>query len=133
MHTLLRRQLKKHFGSDTPPSDFVAFVKGVEDAYRQADADRLLLEHSLEISSRELTQANADLRAIFQAQPDLFLRLEADGRILDSRGGHARDFGFAPERCVGQVIVELPLESMARAFATGLAELARTGHAVTCE
>lgn len=130
MHSLLRRQLKKHFGSETPPPELAAFLQAVEEAYGQADADRLLLERSLELSSRELMQANADLRAIFQAHPDLFIRLDAEGRILDTRGGARRDFGFALERAEGTLVTELPNAAIARAFATGLAELARTGQPV---
>ena len=113
MHSLLRRQLKKHFNSETPPPELAAFLNAVEEAYGQADADRRLLERSLELSSRELMQANADLRAIFQAHPDLFIRLDAEGRILDTRGGARRDFGFALEGAEGTRVTELPNAAIA--------------------
>ncbi len=63
MHKLLARQLKKHFGSvDEVPSELAGFVEAVDQAYEQADADRRLLERSLDLTSDELLEANAELR-----------------------------------------------------------------------
>ena len=54
-HKLLARQLRRHFGSlDAVPEALAPFVTAVELAYRQADADRALLERSLDTVSREL-------------------------------------------------------------------------------
>ncbi len=64
MHNLLQRQLKRYLGEaagDLPPS-WRAFVAAVDEAYKQADADRLMIEHSLEKMSQELTERNRDLR-----------------------------------------------------------------------
>ena len=54
-HKLLARQLRRHFGSlDAVPEALAPFMTAVEMAYRQADADRALLERSLDTVSREL-------------------------------------------------------------------------------
>ena len=57
MHRLLIRQLQRHFGADfQPTAEWMAMLKAVNQAYEQADTDRLMLERSLELSSRELIE-----------------------------------------------------------------------------
>ncbi|MGB7580829.1 MAG: PAS domain S-box protein [Sedimentisphaerales bacterium] len=86
MHSLLRRQIKKIFGSaDNIPKDFQEIIGVVNEAYFNFDADRLLLERSIEISSHELVEANSQMRSILQAIPDMFLRIDADGKILECK------------------------------------------------
>jgi PAS domain S-box-containing protein len=86
MHSLLRRQLKKIFGSaEKIPKDFQEIIGVINEAYFNFDADRLLLERSIEISSHELVEANSQMRSIFQAIPDMFLRIDADGKILECK------------------------------------------------
>lgn len=68
-HRLLQRQVRKWLaGRDI--ADLATFLAAVDAAYHQADADRALVERSLELSSAELTEANqlllgreAELRA----------------------------------------------------------------------
>ncbi|MGA2069982.1 MAG: PAS domain-containing protein [Sedimentisphaerales bacterium] len=86
MHSLLRRQIKKIFGSaDNIPKDFQEILGVVNEAYFNFDEDRLMLERSIEISSQELVEANSQMRSIFQALPDMFLRIDADGKILECK------------------------------------------------
>ena len=86
MHSLLRRQLKKIFGSaDNIPKDFQEIIGVINEAYFNFDADRLMLERSIEISSNELVEANSQMRSIFQALPDMFLRIDADGKVLECK------------------------------------------------
>jgi PAS domain S-box-containing protein len=55
MHKLLARQLRRFFGSpETLPAGLLPFVAAVEEAYRQSDSDRAMLEHSMEVVSSEL-------------------------------------------------------------------------------
>ncbi len=63
MHKLLARQLKRLFGDpQRVPEELAELVEAIDSAYRQADADRELLERSLDLTSEELLQANAELR-----------------------------------------------------------------------
>jgi signal transduction histidine kinase len=63
MHKLLERQLRRQFGSlDAVPPDLLPFLESVSASYREADADRLLVERSLELTSQELMQRNTELR-----------------------------------------------------------------------
>jgi light-regulated signal transduction histidine kinase (bacteriophytochrome) len=63
MHKLLARQLKRHLGEDgRMPPEWQALLQAVNEAYEQADADRLLLERSMEMTSQELLQRHDALR-----------------------------------------------------------------------
>lgn len=63
MHRLLERQIKRFLG-DKPalPPGWELFLAAVDDAYASADADRVMIERSLELMSRELTGRNTELR-----------------------------------------------------------------------
>ncbi len=104
-HSLLERQLKRHFpdGGAAVPAKF---LDAIDAAYREFDEDRVLLERSMEISSAELLQANAELRAIIHAFPDMVLRVGRDGRIITARG---RQVGPAwnPVQVMGRRLQEL--------------------------
>ncbi|MEN9507889.1 MAG: hypothetical protein RLZZ621_452 [Gemmatimonadota bacterium] len=54
-HKLLARQVRRHFGSfEALPPTLLPFLQVVDQAYRQADEDRAMMEHSLETVSGEL-------------------------------------------------------------------------------
>jgi signal transduction histidine kinase/CheY-like chemotaxis protein/PAS domain-containing protein len=58
MHRLLRRQLKKYLAvDDAVPAELQLFVAAVDTAYADFDSDRAMLERSLELSSKELSDA----------------------------------------------------------------------------
>jgi PAS domain S-box-containing protein len=58
-HSLLKRQLKKAYGSpEKVPEELKDFLALVNQAYIQSDQERLLIERSFEISSRELKERN---------------------------------------------------------------------------
>src|SRR5437899_12982701 len=67
MHSLLKRQIKRHLGSpDSLPQVWQPFIAAVNDAYVQSDTDRAMLERSLDLSSQELLAANSKLRAVYE-------------------------------------------------------------------
>jgi signal transduction histidine kinase/CheY-like chemotaxis protein len=64
MHKLLARQLRRHLDPELAASPALApLLAAVEEAYRGADADRLLVERSMETVSRELTARMEHVRA----------------------------------------------------------------------
>jgi diguanylate cyclase (GGDEF)-like protein/PAS domain S-box-containing protein len=102
-HSLLERQLSRIFGgADGLPAGLGRLLDAVNAAYRESDADRAMLERSLELSSHELLQANSEMRAVVRALPDLFLRLDARGLILDCRGGNCEDLELQPQSLIGR-------------------------------
>jgi len=63
MHSLLERQIKRCLGENavmTP--ELKEFLSRVDEAYTSADADRLIIERTLDLMSKELTERNDDLR-----------------------------------------------------------------------
>ena len=62
LHSLLKRQLRR-FSKETgsSPQEQSDFLKAINEAYLQFDADRRMLEHSLELTSQELLERNAEL------------------------------------------------------------------------
>src|SRR4051812_39049199 len=55
----------------------------------ETEAERLRLRSALSQRSQELLQTRAELHALTDAFPDLLLRLDADGTILECRAGQA--------------------------------------------
>jgi PAS domain S-box-containing protein len=121
MHSLLKRQLKRHFGDDaeTPPQ-WRAFIDSVDAAYRGFDEDRRMLEHSLDLSSQELMDANAEMRAVFQAIPDVVLRLNHAGTILDIKAGAPADLMLERQDLIGKRIQATPLKAVGLQFSAAL-------------
>ena len=58
-------------------------------------------------SDEQAFQIATELRALFQAFPDFFLRLDRDGKIQDAKGGETSDPFLAPEKFVGRSLKEL--------------------------
>jgi diguanylate cyclase (GGDEF)-like protein/PAS domain S-box-containing protein len=89
LHALLRRQLRRRsIDAGSLPADWVALVKEVDEAYKAFDADRRMLERSLDLSSRELLAANRDmraaselLRATLESTADGILAVDSNGKV----------------------------------------------------
>ncbi len=67
LHRLLQRQLKRYVGTADPiPEAWQELINAVNEAYCQADEDLGRVERTLELSSQELLQANAQMQALLQ-------------------------------------------------------------------
>ncbi|MEY3441863.1 MAG: hypothetical protein RLZZ519_144 [Bacteroidota bacterium] len=63
-HKLLERQVRKYLPAyNGDVADLAPFLQAISESYDHLDRDRELLERSMEISNRELTEANARMRA----------------------------------------------------------------------
>ena len=62
MHKTLARQVKRYLGEKPVPAEFKELLEAINKTYLGFDRDRKLNERSLEISSRELTQKNEELK-----------------------------------------------------------------------
>ncbi len=89
MHRLLKRQIRKWLGEeDAIPPDLMPFLRAVNDAYAQYDADRKLLQRSMDISSEELLEANDQLSRELEKQAQVLARLKESIRALKREGHH---------------------------------------------
>jgi len=61
-HKLLKRQLKKHLGLTEVPDNLKPFIDAINEAYKQNDDDKLMVDRSLDLSSKELSEMIAELR-----------------------------------------------------------------------
>lgn len=134
IHRLLRRQLNRHFGPAPPTTaSWTAFIESIDQAYRESDAGRAMLERSIELSSQELLQASSEIRAIFQAFPDLCFRLNADGVILDYKTGNDTAFWGSPEEVIGKRIQDLHRQPGESAFAEAVHQVRETKTIISVE
>lgn len=82
MHRLLRRQLKKHLSiEDEVPAELQPFLAAVDAAYADLDSDRAMLERSLELSSKELSDAHDEAK-------------QARRRLIDAIESTSEGFAF---------------------------------------
>lgn len=82
IHSLLARQLKRHFADATViPENVQRFIAAVNAAYWQSDDDRRMVERSLELSSQELIETNSQLRATLDSTSNGILVVDCDGKI----------------------------------------------------
>lgn len=70
-HPLLSRQLRRAFGAGGPPAGLEGFLATVDEAYRQADEDRVMNERALALTAEDLQDRNERLRAFFDSAPFL--------------------------------------------------------------
>src|SRR5580693_1635353 len=106
-HAPLARQLQRYLGDvDKLPEPWERLLAAISDAYTDADGTRRMLERAIELSSNELFHANAELRGVLKALPDLLFRLDADGRIFEltehNEGQPQLPVRAADEACVNE-------------------------------
>ncbi|MFV1952094.1 MAG: EAL domain-containing protein [Nitrospinota bacterium] len=117
MHSLLKRQLNRHFGNaDFVPKEWQKCIEAINEAYWHFDDDRKMIERSLELSSQELLQANSEMQAVFQAFPDLFFRLDVEGTILEYKTESSTDLYLSAGKLLGKRIQDIPLENVRKKF-----------------
>src|SRR5437762_3572923 len=81
----------------------------------------------------EIWQTTAELRAIFQALPDKFLRLDMNGVILDYRGSSDSNFLGKHQDLVGKSILKNAPEEVARQFEKAILRVRKTSSMVAIE
>lgn len=107
-HRLLARQLRRSIPpSEKLPQHFNAFLESVNTAYYESDEDRRMLERSLELSSNELLQSNTEMRAILQALPDHYFRLNAEGVVLEYKPAKGKTSPLKDSHPIGKALPDL--------------------------
>jgi len=134
LHSLLVRQLRRHPHCVTEPLTGCGdFVLAIDEAYRQFDHDRQMLERSLDLSSQELVQANKEMRAVVQMLPDVFLRITTDGVILDCNVSGAGHLFRPAQELVGTRVQDVPAKDVGALFDRAIREVAAKKSRVVVE
>jgi len=135
MHNLLKRQLKIYFDeSFVMPEKCQQFIAAVNEAYKEFDIDRNMLERSLDLSSQELLQANSEMRAVIQAFPDIFFRTDQNGKILSYKvNARSRSDLFIRENLIGRRIQDVPAKDISRKFQEAIDKVLQTREMVSIE
>jgi two-component system cell cycle sensor histidine kinase/response regulator CckA len=82
-HRLLQRQIRKYLGGGRQLSaELSQFLEAVDEAYDQFETDRKLVERSMELSSKELFEANSLLRRKFERDEAVLESLRMSVRAL---------------------------------------------------
>lgn len=133
-HSLLKRQLKKHFGLVNMPEPWPQLIHDINAAYREFDEDRKMLERALDLSSQELLQANAGMRTILQAIPDALFILDEDGKILECKASGGDNLTFSSQELVGKYVDTLQSPKLAgEKFGAAIALVRQKREMVTFE
>jgi PAS domain S-box-containing protein len=135
IHSLLRRQLKRLFGDPEPfPDELAEFINAVNTSYFEFDMERGMLERSLDLSSREMLQINAEMRAVFQALPDMFFVIDESGIILDHKSSSMGDMYHIEEKTlIGKSIHGIPVPEVGQKFRDALEQILKGKKVVSFE
>ena len=125
MHSLLRRQLRRFFGDPgNVATELEDFISSVNSAYFEFDMERGMLERSLELSSQEMLQTNAEIRAVFHALPDMFFVIDENGIILDHKSGAVNGVNHIREKkYIGTSIKNIPIPDVGEKFSDALEKM----------
>jgi len=80
-----------------------------------------------------LRQKTSELEAVFQALPDLYFRINADGTILDYLSGNSSDLYLIPEDFVGKRIIDILPKTAAIKFVMAMIEVSENRTPINIE
>jgi diguanylate cyclase (GGDEF)-like protein/PAS domain S-box-containing protein len=102
-------------------------------ALAEVEQERVRLRGALAARSRELLQTRAELRALTEAFPDLLIRLDTDGTILECRAGEATGPYRLMAAAVGQRLHDLPERSIVASLERAIKRAGLLGSTVSVE
>jgi PAS domain S-box-containing protein len=77
-------------------------------------------------SEDQAYETAAELRALFQAFPDLFLRLDRDGNVLDCKGGQSSDPFLSAEKFADRNLKDILAPAVVEVFAEAQDKVRKT-------
>jgi len=82
---LLRRQIRKNFGGiENVPEELLPFLDVINDSYDHYEQNHRMLQHTVEVSSLELTESNEQLLSETKRQQLILQALKNSIRDLSS-------------------------------------------------
>ncbi len=120
MHRLLQRQIKRYLKtSGAIDKNLQDFIKAIDNAYKESDADRLMLERAFDLSSQELMELNRGVknalsRFEFLIENTPFIAIQGfdrNGLIIHWNHASSRIYGYAAKDAKGRHIQDIILTS----------------------
>lgn len=104
MHKTLLRQIQRAFGDNPAPhsAELQELLQMVSTTYDESDRDRVLIERSLEISSKELRLAVAIMRTTLDSVGEGILVIDENHKIAYFNKRFAELWEIPPEQITGQ-------------------------------
>jgi diguanylate cyclase (GGDEF)-like protein/PAS domain S-box-containing protein len=90
------------------------------------------ISHHLRIE-QQLLQTTAELKAIFQAFPDLYFRFDNNSKIVDYQAGRESQHYLPSENCLGKQVQEVFPLKVAKRYEDAIAQALATNSLVTVE
>ncbi len=81
----------------------------------------------------QLLQTTSELQELFQAFPDIYLRLKSDGTILSCHSKKTSDIYLPPEKFLGRLIQDVLPPDISRQFQEAISQLLLTNSLVAIE
>ncbi len=118
MNRLLKAQLKKAYGKefdmDTASDEFKKFLDLLGQSYDEFYTERHMLEHTLEVNSKELTEANKEilknnelLRSVTESMDEAIFYKDLNYKYIGCNWHFSSLTGFSPEEMIGKDDYEL--------------------------
>lgn len=86
MHKILERQIKRIFGGiENVPAEHMKFLETISKTYEDYEKEYALMERSLNLSSKELMEANKKIQGEFQDVTQYSKRLEQLNKLMVGR------------------------------------------------
>jgi two-component system sensor histidine kinase/response regulator len=110
----------------------VVVVEGVETLLRDPRGNVMGMRTAMtdvtdrQKSEEEAVKAASELKALLKAFPDLFLRLDAEGQVLECNGGHANDPLLDPQTFQARRLREVLPQDETKLLIEGIAKVRRT-------
>ena len=100
LNKLLKRQIKKHFGStENLPDEFMGIILDINETYNNFDEDTRLIQNSIEISSQELREAFHKQKEDAAAQKETIRKINEAISVLkpSEQSPHAEGVSDSPD------------------------------------
>ncbi len=118
MNRLLRSQLKKAFGKefkiDESSEEFKKFVGFLSQSYDEFYMERQMLEHTLEVNSKELTEANREvmtnhelLRSVTESMDEAIFYKDLALKYIGCNSHFSNLIGYSSDEIIGKDDYEL--------------------------
>ncbi|MEE8335779.1 MAG: HAMP domain-containing sensor histidine kinase [Candidatus Neomarinimicrobiota bacterium] len=124
---LLKDQLIQYFGDlKNVPEEFGCFLTAVNKVYIQSNIEKKILKQTLVNQSKELSRANLELTYLGRMLPDMVIRLNSEGKILEIKTRKMYCYYSTSSPFLGQNILEMPLGQLNKNFKKALKNLNKT-------